>query len=353
MYQPTIDDFVKHRQPIIVSENRVYIIDQTSLPYIINIIPIDDWRSAVFAIQTMQIRGAPLIGIVAAFGLALAVVSGNEEGISEAFDSLASTRPTAVNLQWALDRVYRVIMAKRFEDRAFVAWQEALAILEEDREQNRLIGRFGVDVLGGYVSSDRPLQIMTHCNAGWLATGGNGTALAPIYAAIETGIPLHVWVSETRPRNQGLLTEWELRQAGVPHTYVVDNAAGLLLKKKYVDLVIVGADRIAANGDVANKIGTYLKALACRDNDVPFFVAAPRSTFDFSCGSGDLIQIEERHGDEIRVISDGANRVSLLSDDSVVSNFGFDITPAGFIKSIITDRGVFDASAEGVLPLSM
>ena len=284
---------------------------------------------AAQAIRVMQVRGAPLIGATAAYGLALALRAGADDGaLTAALTRLAATRPTAVNLRWALARMQRVLAALPVTQRCEAAWREARAIAEEDAAANAAIGRHGQEILARLAAAGRLVNLMTHCNAGWLATVANGTALAPVYAAHAAGMAMHVWVSETRPRNQGLLTAWELAQAGVAHTLVVDNAAGLLMMQGKVDLVIVGADRIAANGDTANKVGTYLKALAARAHGIPFYVAAPLSTIDFACPEGAAIPIEERDGAEL-----GAG-------DLPVANPAFDVTPAGLITGIITEFGV-------------
>jgi methylthioribose-1-phosphate isomerase len=238
-------------------------------------------------------------------------------------------------------------------ERRAAAWAEGAAIAEEDVAQNAAIGQHGLGLFRQITRREAVLNIMTHCNAGWLATVDWGTALSPVYAAHDAGLPVHVWVSETRPRNQGLLTAWELAQHGVPHTLIADNAAGILLRQGKVDAVIVGADRIAANGDVANKVGTYLKALACADNDIPFYVAAPRSTLDFTCFDGAAIPIEERDGDEFRRVHGLDSRgvpsaLSQLPHNETVANPAFDVTPARLVTAIITERGVCPASAEGL-----
>jgi methylthioribose-1-phosphate isomerase len=252
--------------------------------------------------------------------------------LSLVIETLAATRPTAVNLHWALARMQRVLKNSALATRRNMAWEEARAIAAEDVAANQAIGENGLRLLREHGRGAGPVQVMTHCNAGRLATVEHGTALAPAYAAHAAGLPVHVWVSETRPRNQGLLTAWELAEAGVPHTLIADNAAGLLLMQGKVDLVIVGADRIAANGDTANKVGTYLKALAARAHDVPFYVAAPLSTIDFACASGALIPIEERGAEEL-----GAGAVP-------VANPAFDVTPAALISGIISERGIAAAN---------
>ncbi|MCL2778282.1 MAG: S-methyl-5-thioribose-1-phosphate isomerase [Polyangiaceae bacterium] len=356
----------------------IIVLDQTCLPEQTAFVRLTSLAEAAQAIRTMQVRGAPLIGATAAYGVALALRAGI--ALAEASEVLAATRPTAVNLHWALGRMKRALekspagtcpdCAADCVDRA---WQEARAIAHEDAEANAAIGRYGLPLLARFQVAARsrrsarsgpeqpaaalrtapqpptkrsrqiesglegtlrkPIEVMTHCNAGWLATVAHGTALAPIYAAHAAGIALHVWVSETRPRNQGLLTAWELRQAGVAHTLIADNAAGLLLMQGKVDLVIVGADRIAANGDVANKIGTYLKALAAHAHAIPFYVAAPVSTIDFDCPNGAAIPIEERNAAEF---GKPASR-----GDTPIANPAFDITPAALISGIITEQGVF------------
>jgi len=349
MNTPTLTDFTTHRRPIIAGADCIYLLDQTLLPHAIDVLTVRDGDAAAHAIRSMQIRGAPLIGAVAAFGLALYLQKNPADAaLADAFTTLAATRPTAINLLWALQRVRAVVAAQPVEARGAKAWQEAVAILAEDIDQNELIGHYGMAALLKHQRSDRSLQVMTHCNAGWLATGGEGTALSPIYAAHEAGVPIHVWVSETRPRNQGLLTEWELRQTGIPHTYIADNAAGLLLRQDMIDAVIVGADRIAANGDVANKIGTYLKALACADNGVPFYVAAPGSTFDFACPCGEAIPIEQRDGEEVRVVLGVDGKATLLPAEVAVNNYGFDVTPAYLVAGIATERGVIKATTESL-----
>ena len=314
-------------------------------------------EDAAHAIRSMQVRGAPLIGATAAYGIALAMAQCPDDAtLTSAVTTLAATRPTAVNLHWALARMQAFLAPLPSAERADAAWREAGAIADEDVEQCRRIGQHGLDLLRPLAEPRGRLQIMTHCNAGWLATVDYGTALAPVYAAFETGIEVHVWVSETRPRNQGLLTAWELRQHGVSHTLIADNAAGLLLANDKVDAVIVGADRVAANGDIANKIGTYLKALAAHEAGVPFYVAAPRSTIDFSCAMGAAIPIEERSGEELRLCQGSAmdghpGQLRQLAIDEAVANPAFDITPARFVSALISERGTSAASAEGLLTL--
>ncbi|HQW19812.1 MAG TPA: S-methyl-5-thioribose-1-phosphate isomerase [Rhodocyclaceae bacterium] len=335
---------------IVDDGNAVIILDQTLLPDTVverRLVTLED---TVNAISVMQVRGAPLIGVSAAYGVALGLqLSGDDATLEHALATLAATRPTAVNLHWALDRMRRVLAPLPAVARSNAAWSEARAIAAENAATNAAIGRHGLPLLkvrsvhlspnGAMTNERQPINIMTHCNAGWLATTAHGTALAPIYAAHAKGIKVHVWVSETRPRNQGRLTAWELADAGVPHTLIADNAAGLLMMQGKVDLVIVGADRIAANGDTANKIGTYLKALAAQANSVPFYVAAPRSTIDFVCSDGAGIPIEER------------NTAELDAGDTPVANPAFDVTPAALIDGIITESGVFAPDAlEAIRP---
>ena len=322
----------------------VLILDQTLLPHQHATRHLRSLADAAHAIRAMLVRGAPLIGVTAAYGVALALTAGaGNESLQQACETLAATRPTAVNLHWALARMQRHLQPLPVAQRRAAAWAEARAIAEEDAAANRAIGAHGLALIEAL--RHRPANLMTHCNAGWLATAAWGTALAPVYAAREAGLPVHVYVSETRPRNQGLLTAWELHEAGIPHTLIADNAAGHLLRQGKVDLVIVGADRIAANGDAANKVGTYLKALAARDNGVPFYVAAPTSTIDMNCPDGDGIPIEEREGDEVRHVG-GLDRkgapvtATIAQDATAVANPAFDVTPARLIAGIVTERGI-------------
>ncbi len=340
------------------AQNCIDIIDQTRLPHALHWARVATLEETAHAIRAMQVRGAPLIGATAAYGLAIALeFEASDTRLHEAAGLLRSTRPTAVNLHWALARMESVLQPLPPGARHQAAWQEAQAIADEDVAQNAAIGQHGLKLWKDLiVANGHTLNVMTHCNAGWLAAVDHGTALSPIYAAHDAGVPVHVWVSETRPRNQGLLTAWELEHHGVPHTLIADNAAGLLMRQGCVDAVIVGADRIAANGDVANKVGTYLKALAAADNGIPFFVAAPRSTIDFACADGADIPIEERDGDEFRCVHglDHHGQPSALRQLPVgedVANPAFDVTPGWLIKGIVTERGVCSASREGLLVL--
>ncbi len=375
----------------------VEIIDQTRLPHEFQVLRLNSMRDAERAIKDMQVRGAPLIGVTAAYGVALSMRHhASDAALQATCDMLLAARPTAVNLRWGVERMRAVLAPLAAEQRAAAAWSEAASIAEEDVAINKAIGRHGCDIIaaihqnkierlgvvrnsesqdgaqgarrGGSQAvhevrqgsstaqrSDAPekqiyddtVNILTHCNAGWLATVDWGTALAPIYAAVAAGIPLHVWVDETRPRNQGAsLTAWELAQHGVPHTVIADNVGGHLMQHDEVDMVIVGCDRVTARGDVCNKIGTYLKALAAHDNGVPFFVALPTPTIDWTLQDGVReIPIEERAASEVTHISgmtdDGSMQtVRITPIGSAVANFGFDVTPARLVTALITERGV-------------
>jgi methylthioribose-1-phosphate isomerase len=319
----------------------VVVIDQRRLPGELVTARWTTLDDAVSGIGNMQVRGAPLIGVAAAHGMALAMRA-NPDGIEAAHGRLLATRPTAVNLPWALDRMRDALATEPRAVRAGVARRLAQAIADEDAAGSRRIGEAGLGLLRAiHERTGRPVQVMTHCNAGWLACVEWGSALAPVYAARDAGIPVHVWVSETRPRNQGAsLTTWELAQAGIPHTLVVDDAAGHILLSGAADIVILGADRIAANGDVANKIGTVLKALAAREAGVPFYSAAPASTFDPSCPTGETIPIEERDEAEVLLV----NGAPIAPAGTRARNWGFDVTPARLIDGYLTDRGLLTAS---------
>jgi methylthioribose-1-phosphate isomerase len=339
----------------------VEIIDQTRLPHELVIKRLVRLEDAARAIRDMEVRGAPLIGATAAYGMALAMADDPSDGeIAHAADVLAATRPTAVNLCWAIEELRRVLAQVPADRRFAAALQRAGEIAEEDVAINRALGEHGAELIAAArraTDGSAPVQILTHCNAGWLATVDWGTALAPIYRAHEEGTPLRVWVDETRPRNQGAsLTAWELAQHGVPHTVIVDNAGGHLMRHGMVDLCIVGTDRTAANGDVANKIGTYLKALAAQDNAVPFYVALPSPTIDWEIGDGAQIPIEERDPREVTHIAgwtEGGERVEvrLTPEGSPAANYAFDVTPARLVTGLVTERGVCPASREGLLSL--
>jgi methylthioribose-1-phosphate isomerase len=339
----------------------VEIIDQTRLPHELVVVRVAGLADAARAIRDMQVRGAPLIGATAAYGMALAVAEDpSDEGIAAAATTLAATRPTAVNLAWALGEMRRKLAGLPIEARFAAALARAGAIAEEDVAINRAIGEHGLALIwAAFVAKpgEQPVQILTHCNAGWLATVDWGTALAPVYRAHDAGIPLHVWVDETRPRNQGAsLTAWELLQHGVPHTIIADNAGGHLMQHREVDLCIVGSDRTTAGGDVANKIGTYLKALAAHDNRVPFYVALPSPTIDWEITDGGDIPIERRDPREVTHITgrseDGRRiEVQLTPEGSLAANYAFDVTPARLVTALVTERGVCPASRAGLLNL--
>lgn len=333
----------------------VSIIDQTKLPHLFEVVKIARLEEMVVAIKTMQVRGAPLIGAAAAYGLALATLDGaTDQRIKDAAARLVASRPTAVNLKWAVERMLSVLLPLAIEDRIQAAWAEAATICDEDVLLNQSIGAHGLEIIRRQSNEkNRTINILTHCNAGWLATVDFGTALAPIYAAHNAGINVHVWVGETRPRNQGAsLTAWELGQHGVPHTVISDNAGGHLMQQGDVDMVIVGADRVTATGDVCNKIGTYLKALAAADvralgYHIPFYAAVPSPTIDWTLGDGVAqIEIEERHADELawmsgRLANGSIAAVNILPYGTNVANPAFDVTPARLVTGIITEQGVF------------
>ena len=326
----------------------VGIIDQTKLPFEFKKERLDDWQQVRDAIATMKVRGAPLIGIAAVWALVLAIRdNASDDFIHEVRSELIATRPTAVNLQWAVDHVVKRVISLPQKDRLPAVYKLAKEMTKADVLTNRAIGTHGAKVIAEiYARKREPVNILTHCNAGWLATVDYGTALSAVYIAFEQGIPLHVWVDETRPREQGLLTAWELAGVGIPHTVIADNAGGHLMQHREVDAVIVGADRITAIGDVANKVGTYLKALAAKDMDVPFYVAAPSSTIDWSIQDGKhSIKIENRAGDELRIVrgldkKGHACDVRIISEQTNVENPAFDVTPAKLVTGIITERGV-------------
>jgi methylthioribose-1-phosphate isomerase len=339
--------------------NVVRIIDQALLPHTFRVVKLASAEEVADAIRNMRVRGAPLIGAAAAFGMAMAMANdASGANLIRAGEQLAKTRPTAINLRWAIGRMSQVLRPLAVHDRADAAWKEAQAIADEDVATNHAIGQHGVGLIRK-VAENRsgPVNVLTHCNAGWLATVDVGTALAPIYLAHDQGIPVHVWVDETRPRNQGLLTAWELAHHGVPHTVISDNAGGHLMQRGQVDITVVGADRVTARGDVCNKIGTYLKALAAKDCNIPFCVAFPGSTIDWDIEDGFVgIPIEERGADELRSIAgrggDGEPaRLWLVPERSPVANPAFDVTPAGLVSMLITERGVTTASRAGLSAL--
>ena len=337
----------------------VEIIDQTRLPHDFVIARLATLDDAAHAIRAMLVRGAPLIGATAAWGLWLALrANASDAALADAHASLLATRPTAINLRWALDRVRAHVAGLSPDARANAARRLAVEICDEDVALNRGIGAAGLPLIQSIAARKGPgacVNILTHCNAGWLATVDVGTATAPIYAAHDAGLPVHVWVDETRPRNQGAsLTAWELLNHGVPHTVIADNAGGHLMQRGLVDLVIVGTDRTTATGDVCNKIGTYLKALAARDNGVPFYVALPSPSIDWSLRDGlREIPIEERDAHEVTHLAgrlaDGTSAsVQLTPDGSAAANPAFDVTPARLVTGLITERGVSAASEAGL-----
>ena len=338
----------------------VVVIDQTKLPHRFETVTLRTVDDAARAILTMQVRGAPLIGATAAFGVALALSKdASDDALAGAIALLAKQRPTAINLRWALEEMRRALEPVATRERPARAFAKAQAIADEDVETCRQIGAHGLGLIRDLAGkkSGAPVNILTHCNAGWLACVDWGTATSPIYQAHDAGLPIHVWVDETRPRNQGAaLTAFELASHGVPHTLIVDNAGGHLMQHGKVDLCIVGTDRVAANGDVANKIGTYLKALAAHDNQVPFYVALPYSTIDWTVSSGRDIPIEERAADEVLQVhgqlTDGSvASVAIAAPGSPAANPAFDVTPQRLITGFITERGVASADKNGLLAL--
>jgi methylthioribose-1-phosphate isomerase len=342
----------------------VEVIDQRMLPHQFSVVKLETYEDAVEAIKEMIVRGAPLIGATAAYGIYLAVREMIEEQLNgsfldEAFSDLRASRPTAVNLFWALDKM-RDALDSCEDDFIETAWKKAAEIVEEDVETCRMIGVHGLPLIEEIAlhKKGETVNILTHCNAGMLGCVEWGTITSPIYQAMQKGINLHVWVDETRPRNQGSnLTAYELTRHNVPHTLIVDNAGGHLMQHGMVDMVIVGTDRTTRHGDVANKIGTYLKALAAHDNNIPFYVALPSTTLDMSIRNGlKEIPIEERNQDEVRFMQGKTKRgkiepVLICPETTPASNYGFDVTPARLVSKIITERGVCDASEEGLLSL--
>ena len=338
---------------------RVGIIDQTRLPHVFATVMLETVDDTIRAISDMLVRGAPLIGATAAYGVCLGLRGDQSDArLDTVCTRLIGARPTAVNLRWAVERMQNMLAPLSPDQRLVRAWKAAADICDEDARNNELLGGHGVALIKEHQKNDgQPVNILTHCNAGWLATVDWGTALAPVYKAHEAGIKVHVWVDETRPRNQGAhLTAWELGAAGIDHHLIVDNAGGHLMQQGRVDLCIVGTDRTAANGDVCNKIGTYLKALAAADNNVPFYVALPSSTIDWNIRDGAAIPIEERAEDEVLRISgkddEGTVRqVRIAPDQTRAANPAFDVTPARLVTGLITERGVCEASPQGLLSL--
>jgi methylthioribose-1-phosphate isomerase len=354
----------RHYHTIWLNEDgrSVDIIDQRWLPHEFRVVTLKSVDDVAVAIRDMWVRGAPLIGVTAAYGVALAMASDSSNAsLDTVWETLHETRPTAINLRWALDAMREFLRKLPEGERADAAYRRAAEIAEEDVDLNRSIGMNGLAVIREIAARKKPgepVNILTHCNAGWLATVDYGTATAPIYLAAEEGIPVHVYVDETRPRNQGAqLTAWELNGHGVPHTLIVDNAGGHLMQHGDIDMVIVGTDRTTANGDVCNKIGTYLKALAAKDNNVPFYVALPSPTIDWTVHDGVReIPIEERSADEVTFVQgrgpDGSiATVRVSPDGSPAANPAFDVTPARLITGLITERGIAEASPSGLKAL--
>jgi len=340
----------------------VQIIDQRWLPHDLRIVELISLKDFACAIADMWVRGAPLIGATAAFGIAEQMKRDpSDASFNDAWETLHETRPTAINLRWALNEMRELLKTAPQEKRAEIAHRRALEISDEDVECNRQIGLHGLEIIKKIAATKKPgepVNILTHCNAGWLATVDWGTATSPIYHAVEAGIAVHIWVDETRPRNQGAqLTSWEMDSQGIPHHLIVDNAGGHLMQHGDVDIVIVGTDRTSAHGDVCNKIGTYLKALAAKDNNIPFYVALPSTTIDWTIKNGVLeIPIEERHSDEVTKVwgklEDGSlGRVQISPDGTPGSNPAFDVTPSRLITGLITECGICEASSEGVAGL--
>jgi methylthioribose-1-phosphate isomerase len=351
---------VPYRTIWLAADGAVEIIDQTKLPHRFEIARLTDIDQVAVAIRSMQVRGAPLIGATAAYGVAFAMRDdASDEALDAAIAQLGATRPTAVNLRWALTEMERTLRHLPPAERRAAAFARAAEICDEDAETNRRIGESGLPLLRQHAARKKgaPVNVLTHCNAGWLATVDWGTALSPLYQAHDEGLPIHVWVDETRPRNQGAaLTAYELGAHGVPHTIIADNAGGHLMQHGEVDLCIVGADRVTATGDAANKIGTYLKALAAKDNDVPFYVAIPRSTVDWTLADGRAIPIEERAAEEVTRMTGRTPEGEMVTLDiaapgSPAANPAFDVTPARLITGFITERGVGPASREGLRTL--
>lgn len=338
-----------------------FIIDQTLLPHQLEIVALKSLDDFCRSIADMQVRGAPLIGITAAFGLAAAIAENPQtDAIKHAAEKLIATRPTAINLRWAVEKIQQCLLNIEENQRAAIALQQAKALRQQDINTCEAIGEHGYQRIAALHQQhpDKTINILTHCNAGWLATIDWGTALAPIYKAQAAGIPLHVWVDETRPRNQGAkLTAWELGQQGIAHTIIADNTGGHLMQHGMVDLCIVGSDRTTAAGDVCNKIGTYLKALAAQDNDVPFYVALPASTIDWTITDGVKdIPIEEREAEEITHMSgvdaEGDWReVLIAASGSPAINYSFDVTPARLVSGLITEHGVYPANETSLAKL--
>ena len=349
----------KDYKTIWFEDNCVKIIDQTKLPHKFIIKDLKTVQDAINSIKSMEVRGAPLIGATAAYGLVLALLENNDQTfLKKSSDELIKSRPTAINLKWAIDRMIKKISGVNSEKVLEIALTEAKKICEEDINFCRNIGLNGLNIIEKiYNKKKKPINILTHCNAGWLATINWGTATSPIYHAHKKGIPVHVWVDETRPRNQGAnLTSYELNEEGIKNTIIADNTGGILMSRGEVDMCIVGTDRTLANGDVCNKVGTYLKALAAKDNNVPFYVALPSSTIDWETKNSKEIPIEERSSDELSEI-EGVDKngkiikVRIYPQKSKSMNLAFDVTPAKYVTGLITEKGICEASENGLKEL--
>ena len=351
--------------PLLEPSAGIEVIDQRSLPHRFETLALRNTSEVAWAISDMVIRGAGLIGATAAYGMALAARDARpahfQDDLQKSAQVLKATRPTASNLAWAVDRQLAALQKfSSIEEKRRQAWLEAATIADEDSQACQRIGQYGLELIRALSvqKKGQPVKILTHCNAGWLAFVDYGSATAPIYAAHDSGIPVEVWVDETRPRNQGAsLTAWELGQHGVPHHLIADNTGGHLMQHGLVDMVIVGTDRVTRQGDVANKIGTYLKALAAKDNNIPFYVALPSSTFDFSIGDGVReIPIEERSAEEVRTMEGKTQngslaKIQICPDGTPAVNYGFDVTPARLVTGLITERGHCSASTVGIATL--
>ena len=346
----------KYYKTIWFVDNLVKIIDQTKLPHKFVIKDLITVKDAINAIKTMEVRGAPLIGATAAYGLVLSIIEKNDLSfLKKSSEELISSRPTAINLKWAVDRMMKMLSGVNDKDILKIALDEAKAITEEDINFCRNIGLNGLKIIEDIADKKKDtVNILTHCNAGWLATIDWGTATSPIYHAHQKGIKVHVWVDETRPRNQGAnLTSYELNEEGISNTVITDNAGGLLMQRGRVDMCIVGTDRALSNGDVCNKIGTYLKALSAKDNNVPFYVALPSSTIDWSIKDHKQIPIEERNSEELSHVegvdeNNEIKKVRIYPQKSKSLNLAFDVTPAKLVTGLITEKGICEASEKGL-----
>ncbi len=346
----------KSYKTIWFENNLVKIIDQTKLPHQFIIKDLKTVQDAINAIKTMEVRGAPLIGATAAYGLVLSIIENNDLSfLKKSSEELIASRPTAINLKWAVDRMMKKLSGVNDKDILKIALDEAKAITEEDEKFCKNIGLNGLKIIENIANKKKDtVNILTHCNAGWLATIDWGTATSPIYHAHQKGIKVHVWVDETRPRNQGAnLTSFELNEEGISNTVITDNAGGILMQRGEVDICIVGTDRTLSNGDVCNKIGTYLKALSAKDNNVPFYVALPSSTIDWSIKDHKQIPIEERNSEELSHVegideNNEIKKVRIYPQKSKSLNLAFDVTPAKLVTGLITEKGVCEASEKGL-----